>query len=129
MATEFIENAVGRMIPVEINGKQVDPFIGVGKHKPTGKKFAPAIGRLKDLKGMGDFGLYITHLTNQQAPYTLMTLGGAGVVCLGGVGRDSENEKRKKCDRALHWGASPIEFSCSGIDGATATVIGIFSGL
>jgi len=41
--TEFIKNAVGRMVPTEINGKKVVPFQGVGKYLPEGKKHAPKI--------------------------------------------------------------------------------------
>jgi hypothetical protein len=43
MSVKFIENAVGRKIPTEINGKPVIPFQGVGKYKPIGRKFAPKI--------------------------------------------------------------------------------------
>ena len=32
MGTKFVKNAVGRMIPEEINGKPVIPFLGVHKH-------------------------------------------------------------------------------------------------
>ncbi len=39
----WIQNAAGRMIPPEINGKPVIPFQGVGKYKPQGYKHAPRI--------------------------------------------------------------------------------------
>ena len=45
---KFNKNAVGRMIPTEINGKPVIPFQGVGKYKPTGRKFAPEISTCAD---------------------------------------------------------------------------------
>jgi len=36
-------NAAGRMIPVEINGKSVIPYQGIGKYKPDGYKYGPRI--------------------------------------------------------------------------------------
>ena len=45
---KMTKNAVGRMIPTEINGKPVIPFQGVGKYKPTGRKFAPEISTCAD---------------------------------------------------------------------------------
>ncbi|MCK4653732.1 MAG: citrate lyase subunit alpha [Candidatus Cloacimonetes bacterium] len=39
----MIKNAIGRIIPTEINRKPAIPFQGVGKYKPTGRKFAPKI--------------------------------------------------------------------------------------
>ena len=41
MKTKFVKNAVGKMIPEKINGKKVIPYKGIGKYKPTGRKFAP----------------------------------------------------------------------------------------
>ncbi|MCK5520065.1 MAG: citrate lyase subunit alpha, partial [Candidatus Marinimicrobia bacterium] len=41
--TEWIKNAVGRMIPSEINGKKVIPFKGAGKHKPEGRRYGPPL--------------------------------------------------------------------------------------
>jgi len=38
-----VKNAVGRMVPTEINGEEVIPFKGIGKHKPIGRKYAPPI--------------------------------------------------------------------------------------
>ncbi len=43
MSAKFVKNAVGRMIPTEINGKPVIPFKGVGKYKPDSRKYAPKI--------------------------------------------------------------------------------------
>ncbi|NOZ45696.1 MAG: citrate lyase subunit alpha [Chlorobi bacterium] len=40
---EFVKNAIGKLVPTEINGEQVIPFKGVGKYKPEGKKHAPYI--------------------------------------------------------------------------------------
>jgi len=44
----FIKNAVGRMIPTEINGVVSIPFMGIGKHKPKGIKYAPPISTCID---------------------------------------------------------------------------------
>lgn len=40
---KMVENAAGRMVPVEINGKEAIPFKGVGGHRPAGRKYAPPI--------------------------------------------------------------------------------------
>ncbi|MCD4746449.1 MAG: citrate lyase subunit alpha [Bacteroidales bacterium] len=39
----IVKNAVGRLVPTEINGETHIPFKGVGKHIPDGRKFAPRI--------------------------------------------------------------------------------------
>lgn len=39
----LVRNAVGRMVPTEINGEKQVPFQGVGKFIPKGRKFAPRI--------------------------------------------------------------------------------------
>lgn len=38
-----IKNAAGRMVPTEINGVTHHPYMGIGKFKPTGRKYAPRI--------------------------------------------------------------------------------------
>lgn len=43
MPDKLIENAMGRMIPTEINGKKIIPFMGLGKHIPEGRKYGPQI--------------------------------------------------------------------------------------
>ncbi|MDA3903935.1 MAG: citrate lyase subunit alpha, partial [Desulfuromusa sp.] len=48
MSVELVKNAVGRMVPSEINGKPAIPFKGVGAHKPIGKKYAPKIASCAD---------------------------------------------------------------------------------
>jgi len=40
---KLLENAAGRMVADEINGKEAVPFKGVGKYRPTGRKYAPPI--------------------------------------------------------------------------------------
>jgi len=52
--TKLIENAAGRMVPVEINGQGATPFMGVGKHIPTGRKAAPPIRSCSDYAPDGD---------------------------------------------------------------------------
>ena len=44
----IVTNAIGRKVPTEINGETVIPFQGVGKYKPTGRKFAPKISSCVD---------------------------------------------------------------------------------
>jgi citrate lyase subunit alpha/citrate CoA-transferase len=45
---DLVKNAVGRMVPTEVNGKKTIPFKGVGKHSPTGTKAAPPISSCND---------------------------------------------------------------------------------
>lgn len=40
---KLVKNAAGRMVPTEINGEPLVPFMGIGKFIPTGRKFAPRI--------------------------------------------------------------------------------------
>ncbi|MFH1143663.1 MAG: citrate lyase subunit alpha [Candidatus Eisenbacteria bacterium] len=39
----MVRNAVGRLVPTEVNGKPQTPFLGVGKFEPTGRKIGPPI--------------------------------------------------------------------------------------
>ena len=41
-------NAVGRIVPQIVNGKDAIPFMGVGKFKPTGRKYGPLIASCAD---------------------------------------------------------------------------------
>jgi len=41
--TKMTENAVGRPVPAEVNGREQHPFAGVGKHRPRGCKVGPPI--------------------------------------------------------------------------------------
>lgn len=45
---EFVKNAVGRMVPTEVNGKKQTPFMGVHGYRPQGKKAAPSISTCSD---------------------------------------------------------------------------------
>ena len=40
---KLVKNAAGRNVPTIVNGEEHIPFKGVGKHIPTGRKYAPLI--------------------------------------------------------------------------------------
>lgn len=48
MSVKLVKNAVGRMVPTEVNGKAVVPYKGIGQHKPTGRKYAAKISSCAD---------------------------------------------------------------------------------
>ncbi len=48
MATKYVKNAVGRMIPEKINGKPVIPYQGVHQYKTTGRRYAPPLATCAD---------------------------------------------------------------------------------
>jgi citrate lyase subunit alpha/citrate CoA-transferase len=50
----LVENAVGRMVPEIINGREHTPFMGVGKFRPTGNKAAPLIPTCADYPSDGN---------------------------------------------------------------------------
>lgn len=54
MSTKFVKNALGRLVPTEVNGKPQIPFMGVGKYKPTGRKYAPFIASCADYPSDGN---------------------------------------------------------------------------
>ncbi len=43
MRLKMVENAMGRLVPTEINGEKVVPFKGIGKYIPKGRKYNPRI--------------------------------------------------------------------------------------
>ncbi|MDF1571613.1 MAG: citrate lyase subunit alpha [Bacteroidales bacterium] len=51
---KFTENAAGRKVPVMVNGQEMVPYKGVGKHKPAGRKHAPAIASCADYPADGN---------------------------------------------------------------------------
>jgi len=51
---ELVKNAVGRLVPTEINGEKATPFMGVGKYKPEGHKHAPKITTNADFPSDGN---------------------------------------------------------------------------
>ncbi len=40
---KLVKNAAGRIVPTEINGKEVVPYKGLRQHRPNGKKYGPPI--------------------------------------------------------------------------------------
>lgn len=48
---KMIKNAAGRLVPEEINGQEAVPFKGVGKHRPSGRKYAPPLSTCIDYPG------------------------------------------------------------------------------
>ncbi|MGB2962854.1 MAG: citrate lyase subunit alpha [Anaerolineales bacterium] len=54
MATKFVKNALGRMIPEKINGKPVIPYQGVHQYKTTGRRYAPPLASCADFPEDGN---------------------------------------------------------------------------
>jgi citrate lyase subunit alpha/citrate CoA-transferase len=50
----LVENALGRMVPTEVNGNTAAPFAGVGKYRPSGRKACPPIPTCIDYPDDGD---------------------------------------------------------------------------
>jgi citrate lyase subunit alpha/citrate CoA-transferase len=48
------KNAAGRLVPLLVNGRESVPYEGVGKHRPSGRKAAPAIVSCADYPADGD---------------------------------------------------------------------------
>ena len=45
---KLVKNAAGRLVPEEINGQKAIPYMGIGKYRPTGRKYAPLIASCAD---------------------------------------------------------------------------------
>ncbi len=54
MTIPTVINAAGRAVPLEVNGKPVIPFMGVGKYRPAGNKYGPPIPACSDFPGDGN---------------------------------------------------------------------------
>lgn len=54
MKNKLIKNAAGRWVPATVNGRKTVPFRGVGKYKPTAKKYAPLISSSADFPPDGN---------------------------------------------------------------------------
>ena len=54
MTQQLIKNAAGRLIPQFINGVENTPYLGVGKFKPRGRKYAPPIASCADYPPNGN---------------------------------------------------------------------------
>ena len=50
----LVTNAAGRVVPTVINGEKHIPFMGVGKYKPTGRKYGPPIPTCADYPDDGN---------------------------------------------------------------------------
>src|SRR5579872_4460056 len=48
------QNAAGRLVPAEVNGRTQVPYLGIGKYKPAGYKAAPPIRSAADYPADGD---------------------------------------------------------------------------
>ena len=53
-STKLVKNALGRLVPEQVNGKAVIPYMGVGKYKPQGRKYAPPISSCADYPADGN---------------------------------------------------------------------------
>ncbi len=51
---KWVQNAAGRMVPEAVNGKTVEPFRGVGKYRPSGRKYGPPIATCADYPADGN---------------------------------------------------------------------------
>ncbi|MEI6695228.1 MAG: citrate lyase subunit alpha [Bacteroidota bacterium] len=51
---KLVSNAAGRIVPTEINGVDQYPYMGIGKHKPSGRKYAPQIVSCSDYPADGN---------------------------------------------------------------------------
>ena len=51
---DLVKNAVGRLVPKTINGKEVTPFLGVGKYRPQGRKYSTQIPTCADYPADGN---------------------------------------------------------------------------
>lgn len=49
-----VKNAVGRMVPTEVNGEKQMPFQGVGKYKPQASKHGPKVSSCADFPEDGN---------------------------------------------------------------------------
>jgi citrate lyase subunit alpha / citrate CoA-transferase len=54
MKAKFVKNALGRLVPTEVNGKPQVPYMGVGKYHPGGRKYAPPIVSCADYPADGN---------------------------------------------------------------------------
>jgi citrate lyase subunit alpha/citrate CoA-transferase len=54
MSIPLERNEIGRLVPVEVNGRAATPYRGVGAHRPEGRKAAPLIATCADHPADGD---------------------------------------------------------------------------
>jgi citrate lyase subunit alpha/citrate CoA-transferase len=53
-SVKLVKNALGRLVPTEVNGQPQVPYKGIGKYKPTGRKYAPFIASSADYPADGN---------------------------------------------------------------------------
>lgn len=53
MTKNMVKNAIGRMVPTEVNGEKVIPYKGINQHRPEGVKYAPKISTSIDFPDAG----------------------------------------------------------------------------
>lgn len=51
---KLVTNGAGRIVPTEINGQSAVPYMGIGKFKPSGKKFGQFISSCSDYPADGN---------------------------------------------------------------------------
>jgi len=51
---KLVKNAVGRIVPTIINGEEHVPFQGVGKYRPTGRRYGPKLSSCADFPDDGN---------------------------------------------------------------------------
>jgi len=54
MTEKTVQNAAGRLVPVEINGIAQVPYQGVGKYRPTGRRYGPPLATCVDYPADGN---------------------------------------------------------------------------
>ena len=54
MSTKMVKNAIGRLVPTEVNGSEAIPYQGVAKYRPTGRKAAPPVASGADFPPDGN---------------------------------------------------------------------------
>jgi citrate lyase subunit alpha/citrate CoA-transferase len=54
MSEKTVQNAAGRQVPVEINGVAQVAYQGVGKYRPTGRRYAPPVTSCADYPSDGN---------------------------------------------------------------------------
>ncbi len=52
--SKLVKNILGRWVPVEANGQTQVPFMGIGKYKPSGRKFGPVLSSCVDFPADGN---------------------------------------------------------------------------
>ena len=51
---KLVKNAAGRMVPEVVNGEKQTPYMGVGKFKPTGRRYGPPLASCADYPDDGN---------------------------------------------------------------------------